>query len=695
MMKNKLILSLILVLTMLNLNAQALLTQWNFNSNPVDGNTGTGNSTPSTGSGSLSIIGSVTPTFVSGALVAGAATGNATNDDSGLQTTNYPAQGTNNKTAGIEVAVSTVGKNGIKLAWLQRNSSTGSKFFRFQYSTNGTTFTDFGAAPFSFAANTNFQSFSVDLTGIPAVNNNANFKFRIVAEFDPATGTSYTGTTGTYATTGTSRFDMLTITSQPPTAILSGSATICQGSTFSMTVNLTGIAPWSITYTDGVTPQTVTGINATPYTFSITPTATATYTLTNVADLGNTSSSEVSGSASVTVNPLSPSVVAASGTTWEADWEYTDGTGWTHYLDNNGTPSNTCDDYILLSVKKDGNVIGAVGDGTFKVEVKGNGGVANVTPNSNYVQSADWYVMDRYWDVTPNPQPASDVSVRFYYTTADFNAVDAVAPSVAAHTDMKFYKINGAFDPNPALGHVGIPAATAYNASGYWQYDNGAMASTSAWEYGTFAGEHYGQYVISQFSGGGGGGGGAGGAFPIELLMLEGVANAATNALNWTTTTESNASHFEVMSSLDGTNFLKIGQVAATGNSTTPQNYQFVDTNPNGNMYYRLRMVDVDGTYALSHVINISRFDLVGKLIAYPNPSTGTLYVHVPAVDYATQVEITVTSLAGQTLYNEKIASFSSESTIETDFSTLPAGMYMLNVTKGNFNQSKMISIVR
>lgn len=187
----------------------AVITQFNFNSPTPDGNTGTGTTTPNIGAGTIAVVGGVTsPGFNSGV----GSSDPAAADDSAYQTSTYPTQGMANKTAGVEVAVSTVGMRNIMVTFDQRHSNTSSRFAQFQYSTDGTTFTDFGDLFVGDTGDTWFNGRTVDLTGVAGVANNANFEFRIVAAFAPGTS-EYTASrsTSAYGPTGTWRFDMVTV----------------------------------------------------------------------------------------------------------------------------------------------------------------------------------------------------------------------------------------------------------------------------------------------------------------------------------------------------------------------------------------------------------------------------------------------------------------------------------------------------
>ena len=87
---------------------------------------------------------------------------------------------------------------------------------------------------------------------------------------------------------------------ETPTGTLSGDATVCAGESADLSIAFTGAAPWNITYDDGNGPITLNGINSNPYTLTVTPAATTTYTLIDVSN--NNCPGTSSGTATVTVN---------------------------------------------------------------------------------------------------------------------------------------------------------------------------------------------------------------------------------------------------------------------------------------------------------------------------------------------------------------------------------------------------------
>ena len=91
-MKRKLV-SLLMLGFSVTSYGQSYVAKWDFNSLVNDATTSTGVNTPSLGSGIFNTVGGVTNTY---------ATGNPndlnTTDNSGFQTTGYPALGSNPKT---------------------------------------------------------------------------------------------------------------------------------------------------------------------------------------------------------------------------------------------------------------------------------------------------------------------------------------------------------------------------------------------------------------------------------------------------------------------------------------------------------------------------------------------------------------------------------------------------------------------
>src|SRR5260221_375369 len=95
-----------------------------------------------------------------------------------------------------------------------------------------------------------------------------------------------------------------------PTALVSGSTTICNGQSATITAVLSGSGPWSVTWSDGVTQS---GVSASPATRSVSPSTTTTYTVTALSDANCTAQAgDRTGSAVVTVGHVTAS---ASGTT--------------------------------------------------------------------------------------------------------------------------------------------------------------------------------------------------------------------------------------------------------------------------------------------------------------------------------------------------------------------------------------------
>ena len=95
-----------------------------------------------------------------------------------------------------------------------------------------------------------------------------------------------------------------------PTAVVSGTATICAGSSANLSVALTGTGPWTLNWADGFVQS---GIGSSPATRTVTPSSTTSYSVTTVSrrELRRAGS----GSATVTVNPVPSATITAPAAT--------------------------------------------------------------------------------------------------------------------------------------------------------------------------------------------------------------------------------------------------------------------------------------------------------------------------------------------------------------------------------------------
>ncbi len=209
MFKQTLIAAALLAAGYANAALPVTVTQWNFNSPIADANTGTGTTSASTGSGVASLLGGMTSTFASGDANSGSSDP-ATGDDSGWNLSTFAAQSTGDRTRGAQFTMSTVGYQDVVFSYDLRHSNTSAMNETVQYSLDGVNFVT-GAQFSGNAGDTWFKGRTLDLTTVTGANNNANLTFRVLASFAPSTSLyAASSPTGTYGTTGTWRFDMVT-----------------------------------------------------------------------------------------------------------------------------------------------------------------------------------------------------------------------------------------------------------------------------------------------------------------------------------------------------------------------------------------------------------------------------------------------------------------------------------------------------
>lgn len=154
-------------------------------------------------------------------------------------------------------------------------------------------------------------------------------------------------------------------------------------------------------------------------------------------------------------------------------------------------------------------------------------------------------------------------------------------------------------------------------------------------------------------------------------------------ALTWNVGVEENVSGYEVQKSADGSSFSKIGFVAASGQSS----YGFVDSKSSGNVYYRIKSIDVDGQYKYSIVVSLKGQQSAVVMKAFPMPVQNQLTLQHSAAGSNSKIEIV--SADGRMIQSVALTAGAQQSTL--DLSSAKAGVYFVRLVNENNMQSLKI----
>ncbi len=164
-------------------------------------------------------------------------------------------------------------------------------------------------------------------------------------------------------------------------------------------------------------------------------------------------------------------------------------------------------------------------------------------------------------------------------------------------------------------------------------------------------------------------------SLPVTLAEFSGKPEGSLNNLSWKTTLEVNASHFELESSLNGRVFRQVASIQAKNHSEGVE-YYFNHTASTRQLYYRLKMVDFDGSFRYSSIISVHNTD-VQKISIYPNPVSDKLYIKA---DGLTENSVILYDLSGRQL--SKV--FLKDGETELSVRELNAGSYLLRFADGS-----------
>lgn len=183
-------------------------------------------------------------------------------------------------------------------------------------------------------------------------------------------------------------------------------------------------------------------------------------------------------------------------------------------------------------------------------------------------------------------------------------------------------------------------------------------------------------------------------ALPVELTKFQAAQQGTHVYLQWETASELNTSHFEIERSSDITNFETIGRKSSAGNTIEYQFYNTKDNRPeNGLNYYRLKIVDTDGSFEYSHV-EVVRFESEPTIELFPNPVKDMIQLKVDNLE-SQESTIEIFDKVGKRLFFDVLRFEDGQLELDVDKINLDeSGTYFLRVTgKGVNHVLKFIRI--
>jgi len=169
---------------------------------------------------------------------------------------------------------------------------------------------------------------------------------------------------------------------------------------------------------------------------------------------------------------------------------------------------------------------------------------------------------------------------------------------------------------------------------------------------------------------------------PVELVNLKAEAMDQNVDLSWNTLSESNSDRFVIERSTDDITFERIGGLNALGNSTHLTDYRFTDQRPHlGVNFYRVTLVDLDGTEVRSPVVQASIAPHGNQPIIVPNPAKELAYITLKE-GLDSGVEIRLTDAAGRLVRSVFLAVPEGTTRVELPLVGVDAGIYSVGIIR-------------
>jgi len=346
----------------------------------------------------------------------------------------------------------------------------------------------------------------------------------------------------------------------------------------------------------------------------------------------------------------------------------------TQSVSGNGVFHFTSNGKVIASVLPNGNILGNT---TVQAYIR-PGGFSNV----GYINNQ--YYHPRNITIKPTNTTLPDsTTIRIYFTDAETDTMtratgcstcskplDAYGLGITKYDDVDDTKENGTLADNTTGNYTFINSNRVTKVP----YDNGYYAE--------FKAKDFSEFWLNN------GGGANNHLLPAQLVRFTVQKREKDVQVNWETANEINVDRYEIQlakgeGAFSSSNFSNVASVKANNQTTNSYVFTDVESNKSGARYYRLKVIDKDGTYRYSETKRIN-FGNSADWYVYPNPVKGTLQV-ITSADAGTNVEMKLQTVTGQVLWTKtaKGTGQLEKHQLNINGLHLAAGIYILEITAG------------
>jgi Concanavalin A-like lectin/glucanases superfamily/Secretion system C-terminal sorting domain len=266
-----------------------------------------------------------------------------------------------------------------------------------------------------------------------------------------------------------------------------------------------------------------------------------------------------------------------------------------------------------------------------------------------------------------NPTTGSSINNKYWvirnYGTNTFSTLSSIRFSnlgnsaIGAANNFKLYKRNSNADG--ATWGISVDAADVLSSA-----NNNTLTFSTGNGITSFS-----QFMLTQEA-----------VLAVELLDFKAVLNNKAVDVSWRVADEKDVLHYIVERSTDG----KVFEVLKQQKTEQSLTYTVKDETPQyGTNYYRLKIVEKDGSVRYSAVKSVVLESSQMSYNVYPNPTADKLNIEFVA-ERTQVIDFELINVVGQIVYRYTLQSKEGKNHLFFNTNSIPAGLYSLKIRQGN-----------